>query len=283
MAAAEARRSGVRPGGAVGRSDLYFALFLVATLNAFAEPALRQIEAAGPARAAFNLLGISAILWVALAAGLKILADDRGETPRLRGDAAVAAIVIAAAAIPTPVASGVALAFAALWAIATAGAGSPLRRAAIIFLAVTGALVWGRLLLALLGRPLLDLDALFVSTLLGAARAGNMIWSQQAGMRIIVAPGCSSLQGISLALALWVTVNQYFKVRLDWRAVGYGLAALAVTMTVNVVRIAGLLNWPQHFEAIHTGWVSVLLMWAILLLVAGICVFGARREIFRQV
>jgi exosortase/archaeosortase family protein len=157
-----------------------------------------------------------------------------------------------------------------------------LRRAAIIFLAVTGTLVWGRLLLAVFGRPLLDLDALFVSTLLGVARVGNLIWSEEAGMRVIIAPGCSSLQGISLAVVFWATVNQYFAVRFDRRAAGYGLAALAATVLVNVVRMGGMLTYPEHFVLIHTGWVSSLLMWATLLLVVGICVFGARREIFRS-
>ncbi len=281
MTAAVAAKPGFGRLRAVGRSELFFALFLVATLNAFAEPAIRQIEAVGPARAAFDLFGISAILWVALAAGLAILARDRGGAPWRRGDAPLSAMTMLAAAIPVPVASGLALTLAASWAIATAGAATPLRRSAIIFLAATGSLVWGRLLLAVFGRPLLDLDALFVSTLLGADRAGNLIWSAQAGMRVIVAPGCSSLQGISLAVLFWATVNQYFGVRFDRRAVGYGVAAVAATMLVNVARISGLLTHPEHFGPIHTGWISALLMWVTLLLVVAICVFGARREIFR--
>lgn len=281
MAAVAAAGSGAVPTRAFGRAELFLALFLIATLNAFAEPALRQIEAAGPVRAALDLFGISAILWVALAAGLRILADDSGGAPWRRGDGPVGAMVLAAAAIPVPVASGLALTLAALWAIATTGPATPLRRSAIIFLAVTGTLVWGRLLLALFGRPLLDLDALFVSALLGAERAGNMIWSQEAAMRVIVAPGCSSLQGISLAVVFWATVNQTFAVPFDRRAIGYGLAALAATILVNVVRIAGLLHYPEHFASIHAGRVASLLMWLTLLLVAGICLFGARREIFR--
>lgn len=267
---------------ALTRAQLYFGLFLVATLNGFVGIAVRTTEAWGFAAAAWDLFGISAILWVALIAGLAILREEDSADPPRRGDWVVAALLLAAALLPIPPASSAALTLASLWAAWTAAPRSPLRRAAIIFLAITGAVLWGRLVLAGLSRPLLDIDAFFVAGTLGVEHQGNMIWSADGATRIIVAPGCSSMQGISLAITFWVTVNQYFRVPFGWRAAGWCLAALVATVTVNVLRMGAMLHWPEHLDAIHHGWGMQIAMWTTLFLVVAICLFGARREVFAR-
>lgn len=259
------------------RAQLLFALFLVTTLNAFVGAAVRALSAQGWLAIA-DLFGISAILWTALAAGLKILADDESETRWRRGDGPMAAVILAAAILPSPAASSAALTLLSVWTIATAAPGSAVRRAGILFLAVAGALLWGRLFLALFSRPLLDIDAWFVAHLLGAAHRGNLIWS--GGVRLIVAPTCSSMQGLSLALLFWVTVNQYFRVGFGWRPLLVCCAALAATVAVNVGRMAAMLRWPAHFQDIHQGWGFYAANWATLILVAAICLWGARRDVF---
>ncbi len=70
------------------RAQLLFALFLIATLNGFVGTAVRTLTAHGWLAVA-DLFGISAILWTALAAGLKILADDERRDGWRRGDAAI--------------------------------------------------------------------------------------------------------------------------------------------------------------------------------------------------
>ncbi|HEV7660428.1 MAG TPA: hypothetical protein VGO55_11335 [Allosphingosinicella sp.] len=265
---------------AVTRAQLFYGLFLIATLNGFVGMAVRAIEGFGWAAAAFDLFGISAILWVALAAGLKILHEDDGAEPLRRGDVPIAALLLLAALLPIAPASAVALTVAAFWAAFTAATGSPLRRAAIVFLAITGAVLWGRLLLAGLSRPLLDIDAIFVAGTLGAEHQGNMIWSANGANRIIVAPGCSSMQGMSLAIVFWATVNQLFRVPFGWKALCFCLAALAATIAINVLRIGAMLHWPEHQAAIHHGWGMHIAMWTSLAAVVAICLFGARREVF---
>ncbi|HVQ07090.1 MAG TPA: hypothetical protein VMS43_01510 [Allosphingosinicella sp.] len=265
---------------AVTRAQLFYGLFLIATLNGFVGLAARSIEGAGWAAAAFDLFGISAILWAALAAGLKILGEDDGTAPLRRGDVAIALVLLLAALLPIPPASAVALTAASLWAALTAAPGSPLRRAAIVFLAITGAILWGRLLLAGLSRPLLDIDAVFVAGTLGVEHQGNMIWSADGANRIIVAPGCSSMQGMSLAIVFWATVNQLFRVGFGWKALSYCLAALAATVAINVLRMGAMLRWPEHQAEIHHGWGMHVAMWTTLAAVVAICLFGARREAF---
>jgi exosortase/archaeosortase family protein len=262
----------------LSRGRLFAALFLIASLNAFSALAAASVASDGWALAAANLFGISAVIWAALAAGLKILAADSLAEPVRRGDLGIAAVVAIAALLPAATASMLALTLLAGHAIYTGPRGSILRRAGLIFLAMSGALLWGRLTLAVFSRPLLDLDALFVSQLIGAEQQGNMLIS--GSTRLIVAPGCSSMQGLSLALLFCVTFSQLFEIRFDRRAASWFAAALAATVAINVLRIGAMLRFPDHLSAIHHGWGYQLSMWATLAAVAAICVFGARRELF---
>ena len=87
--------------------------------------------------------------------------------------------------------------------------------------------------------------------------------------------------GVVAFALLWATVNQYFEARFDWRAALTCLAAFAATIGVNVLRIGAMLEWPRHLPDIHHGWGSQVANWTTLILVTAICLYGARREIFR--
>jgi exosortase/archaeosortase family protein len=265
---------------AVDRHQLFFGLFLVTTLNGFAGHFVRAWSDADLLSAIFNLFGVSSILWVALAAGLHILFQQEQRQPVERGDLAVALALFAAALFPAPTASAAALAAGSLWAIFTSRAGSPLRRSGIIFLAITGSLLWGRLVLATFSGPLLEADAVFVAALVGAEHSGTCSGTGRSRTEWWVAPGCSSMQGMSLALVFWATVNQFFEVRFTWKAVACCLAALAATIAINVMRIGAMLRWPEQIDEIHHGWGYQLSMWVTLILVVAICLWGGRREIF---
>jgi exosortase/archaeosortase family protein len=253
---------------------------LLATLNAFFGIGEGSVKTRGWAAAAINLFDVSAILWAALAAGLAILGEDGARASPVRGDLPIAWVALAAILTPAPVASTLALTLVSVWVIATSGPGTTLRRSGIVFLALTGALLWGRLLLTYFSRPLLDIDAIFVTSLLGADHSGNVIWSQASGARVVVAAGCSSMRGLSLALVFWAALNQYYRVPFGRRALLTCLAALAATIAVNVLRIAAMLHWPDHIEEIHSGWGWLVAMWANLVLIVAICLLGARRDIF---
>jgi exosortase/archaeosortase family protein len=265
----------------LGRPGLFFWLFLIASLNGFAGLALTAVALNGWLPAALNLFGVSAILWVALAAGLQLLwaAPEAGPaTPR---DRAVAALGLAAVALPSATISSAALTLFALYALATSRPASPLRRASIIFLAISGATLWGRLILALLAHPLLDMDAFLVARLAGVTQEGNLIAFADGSGTMAVAPGCSSFQGISLAIVFWATVNQWFEVPVDRRSLAWLGAAVAATIAVNVLRIAALAHFPSHFDSLHGGLGWHVAAWATMILVAALCLYGARREIFR--
>ena len=263
------------------RGRLFFWLVLLATLNAFAGFAVRTVTDYGWTYALFELGGISAVLWIALAAALALLQLDDKEPVR-PGDRVVAAFVVLFALSPFPPASSAALSALALWMLATAASGSPTRRAGVVALAMTTALLWGRVMLALFSRPLLGADTWLVGHLVGVEPVGNTLRFVDGTGAIAVAPGCSSWQGMSLALVFWATVNQWFGVRFGWRPVGWYLLALAATVLVNVVRIGAMVTFPAHIEEIHHGYGWHIAMWSTLTLVCAICLYGARRDVFTR-
>lgn len=265
------------------RNQLFAGLALLASLNAFAGNVAASVAELGLLNSAFALFGVSAILWVALAAALALLLGEAADSPPTGLDWGAGVVVFGAALLPTATASGVALTGLALWAIVSGASRPRLRRAGLILLAMTGALVWGKLILAVFANPFLDMDVLFVSGLLGAEHDGNVIWREGGPMSLVVSTGCSSMNGVSIAIVFWATVNQYFGVPFGWRAAISGAAAIGATVLINVLRIGAMLTWPAHFHAIHEGVGSIVYMWVTLLAVVAICVWGGRREIFARV
>jgi exosortase/archaeosortase family protein len=266
----------------LSRRQLFFWLVALATLNAFAGIALRTWIERGPAYSLFELFGVSAILWLALAACLGLLNQADVVEPIRAGDRWIAALVVLVALLPVATASGLALSALALHMIATGEPGSAERRAGIIALAITSSLIWGRLLLAMFDGPMLAVDSALVARVAATAQSANVLALSDGSARIVVAPGCSSWQGMSLALVFWATVNQWYRVPFGWRAVGWCAAALAATMAINVARISAMILFPAHLEDIHTGYGWHVSMWLTLAAVCGLCLAGARHEAFRR-
>jgi exosortase/archaeosortase family protein len=267
----------------LSRQDLLFALFLLCGLNSIAGQAFRSVSEAGFGPSILNLLGISAIVWAAFAAAAKITWEQRLSAPATTLDYSVALVVVATALLPLSTAGMLGLTLLSVYVISTSPPGSPIRRVAIIFLAMAGVLIWGRLFLAAFSSTLLSIDAAFVSTLIASEHEGNVLWYDGFPTRLVVAPGCSSLQGISLSILLWATINQLFEIPSGWKSVLCCLAAVAATIIVNVLRIASMLFFPLHLEELHHGWGFHLFMWLTLATVCAICLYGGRRHVFARV
>jgi len=268
--------------GAIRRADLLLALVLLAALNACAGVGVLTLRERGVAYSLFELFGISAIVWIALAAAAAMLWRSESSDPPRARDWAIGAIVLFAALMPSGAAGAAALTLLAVYMIGTAAPASAERSAGLICLAMTGSLLWGRVLLALFSGPLLGIDAALVGWLFGAHQVGNTVSFVDGTGRIIVAPGCSSWQGMSLALLFWVTVNRHYRVPFGWRATGWCLAALGATIAINVVRMGAIILYPAHIAAIHHGWGWHVFMWTTLAAVVAICLWGARDAIRRR-
>jgi exosortase/archaeosortase family protein len=148
------------------------------------------------------------------------------------------------------------------------------RRIALILLALTGTLIWGRLLLEVIApNLLLGLDTQLVAWLAGTQAEANSVGFVGGG-KFLVAPGCSSLHNMSLALLMWVTAVQLLDLPVTPRVLAGGLLALLAMLAVNAVRLCAMAWYPSHFDSLHTGVGATLFGWASLLLCGAMVAFG---------
>jgi exosortase/archaeosortase family protein len=258
------------------RERRYAFVFLLLALNALMSLVGAAVVEHGWLAAGLNLFNVSAIVWLALAASLSLTWQaEPGSSPHFLDSTVFAATAIAAL-VPVPTLSAALLTLIAAWAIWTSAPASALRRASIIMLSLTAFLLWGRIALAWGAGPLLAADARFVGLLADTRSAGNAVYFAD-GTNFVIAPGCSSLHGISLALILWTTVVQYFAVRLTPRVWLTLALALVGSVLVNGLRLAVIAWNPHDFNYWHTGGGGVLFGWIALGVIVAVVYGGLGR------
>lgn len=248
----------------VDRPRCFLIAFTVLALNGAVMLAAGAVHARGWIASILNLFEISAILWCAAAAGVAILWRAPVSEPATRFDMILLGFCALAAMLFVPMASTAALTALCIWAVITTPAGSPLRRAALIFLAMTTGLLWGRLLLIVGSDVFLAGEAVLVSAVTGRGGEGNMVAFDAGPGFYTVAPGCSSLQGVSLAVVLWVTVTQYFEVSLGARAWAALAGAVVVAVATNLARLSTIALFPDYFVTLHEGLGATICGWIAL-------------------
>src|SRR5205085_7018020 len=135
-------------------------------------------------------------------AALKIGVEGEAEQITRR-DLAVAGFVVLLSFLPFFFAAKAGVLLAGVYLFATSNAGSASRRASLILLALTGPLIWGRVLLTVFAAPILALDAHIVASVIGFDVSGNLVGSAGSPVRFLIAGGCSSVHNISIAILLW--------------------------------------------------------------------------------
>lgn len=257
----------------LGRERLFAFVFLLLTLNGLAGFLALAEARAGWAWAALDLFDVSAIVWLALAAGLALLWNAADQPPARPVDWVGTCLAVIVAFIPTPVASAAMLSVVGLSAVVSGGPTSVLRRSGLIFLSLTAFLIWGRIALALGAGLLLRADAGFVSLVSGLPSSGNAVGFAGGG-RFLVAPGCSSLHEVSLALILWTTVVQYFAIASGRRAWLTLALAVVAAIAVNCARLATIAWHPRDFDYWHVGMGAAQFGWVALAAIVAVTYRG---------
>ena len=247
------------------RGSAFTAAGVLAALNAQADHIIVDLSWQSPLDALLNLGGISAIMWAAMFAAWKI-GGEATRPLRGRADIAVLAAVILFSFLPISYAAQGGLLLCATYLVASAGWGNDAeRRAGFVLLALTGPLIWGRLLLRLFETPILALDARLVGTAIGSHVEGNMVRFADGSGRFIIGDPCSSVHNMSLAIVLWTTAAILFGVRNDRRYLMVGIAMAGLMFALNVVRLSILGLFPAHFDFLHDGGGAILFGWAGLI------------------
>ena len=265
----------------LSRGSAFAAAGVLAALNAQAGQILPALSHQSPVDSLIGLGGISAIIWAAMAAAWKVGTDDRH---RVAGgmDRAVLAIVVTLSFLPLSYAAQLGLLLSVAYLFATSRGHEPARRAALILLALTGPLIWGRILLNLFAGPILWLDAHIVGTLIGTTVDGNTFRAADGTHRFVIADLCSSVHNISLAIVLWTTAAMVFEIRIDRRYVAVGVAMAGFMFALNIARLSTIGLLPAHFDYFHGGTGAALFGWAGLIGAVLLAGWGVARAADRQ-
>ncbi|MCA1654012.1 MAG: hypothetical protein ABR588_01845 [Sphingomicrobium sp.] len=263
------------------RSLAFAGAGLLAALNAQAGQIIDAIRFTPLIDSVTSLAGISAVVWAAMYAVLRIALEE-GSEPYRRADGLVLAAVLAASFVPLSFAAQAGLLLCGLYLFATSRTTSSSGRAAIVLLALTGPLLWGRIILHSFEVPLLALDARLVGSAISSTVDGNTLHFAESSRRFLIGGPCSSVHNMSLAILLWTTAAALFKLRIDVRLLAFGVAMVALMFALNIARLASIGLFPADFELLHNGAGAVLFGWAGLIGAGALAGLGVSDAVRRQ-
>ena len=266
------------------RASLFAFALIVTTVNGLTIKISSAIMESGLLGAALGLFGVSAIVWLALAAIYKIASDNDHQIRQAAFDLPVVILMMIAAFLPVGMEASLALFGGSLYLFSTSAQGSCERRLSIVGLALTGYILWGPVFLNFLGPELVEIDAALVSTFSGLPRDANMVDFVGADhMNMVISPGCSSVYNVSLAIILFAAATQLFNLKITSRLVIFCALAIFATVAVNIFRLIVIANYPDHFESLHHGSLSPIFGWMSLLAIVLIVTAGILNETKRAV
>ncbi|ANY82247.1 hypothetical protein BB934_28345 (plasmid) [Microvirga ossetica] len=262
----------------VSRNELFAGLAVVGFANGISERVSHAVADIGIVAALVSTFDISAIVWVAWGLSLVILLRSPMQPVR-RSDWLVASGALLAFLGPVAPLSWLALAALAIYLLRTSPHSSLFHRGAWILLTLTVPMFWSRLLFAILSDTILQGDALLVGWLVGTPRSGNAIQLADGSGYLWIAPACSSLANVSLAILCWVTVNKGMGRSSSLWDVGWIVLACAAVVAINVTRISLIGFYPAYFDLLHGPVGATVASWLTLGIVIAICILAVRRDL----
>ena len=226
--------------------------------------------------------GISAIVWIAATLVLVDLLRDKTDQVRSQ-DLIVGAGFLLLVIIPVGAASWIALTGLGIYLLNVGNDSRSRWRAAILLVAITMPMFWGRLLFNFFSNFFLSLDAALVAMILGTPRLGTMVGMVNGTDVLVILPPCSSFANMSLAFLCWLTIS--VTVGHAWSAKDFfvGVLICLSVMVVNVTRLSlmGLSIW--HYKTIHSDTGEMVTNLIMLTITIGLSLMGVRRELLARV
>lgn len=230
------------------RRDLFAGLFVIGLANALLAGLAYQVVT-GPTAALGALAGVSVVVWIAAAVALWMM-RRMSEAPASARDLRFAVAALLLFALPPAPLNWLGLTATGLYLAATAKKGAPGRRAGLIITALCVPMFWSKILMSAMSDMILRFDAALAGILLNAERTGNAVAFADGSGHFWIAPECSSLANISIAILCWVVLGQGVS---DRRPPGFGYCAAAIVavVTLNVARIALTGISRTHYVILH--------------------------------
>ena len=141
---------------------------------------------------------------------------------------------------------------------------------------------WSRLLFQFFAGPILEIDAAFVASMLGTARAGNLVGFGDGSGTMMLIPACSSFTNLSLGFLCLVTVTQWAGHRWSAIDVVWLIFACGMILGINTARMALTGVSKANYDMIHSSWGATIFGMVILVVIFSISALSARRELFTR-
>lgn len=258
------------------RSELFLLSVLLAVPNAVWNRILTGVETQGLVGSAFATFEISAIVWLSLGLAVSILWRAKlGCADWL--DRAMFLMVLLATVLPIGPGTWVALAASSIVYLTRKDLAPEEKAAAAIILAVTAPMFWSRRLLDVFGPTVLSADAYLVSLVTGTNSVANVVPLPNAEGFLMIATPCSSLANVSVALLLWTTWTQYFRMRFNRFFWFWCIIVCSTVVAINVARISLIGYFPEHYELLHGSVGSGVTSWLTTFAILFISFEGTRR------
>lgn len=261
----------------LNRNQFFLGLWLVGFINGSFIRLVTGLRENLPLEILLNTFEISAIVWASIAVGSAYLFKPSQSTVSQR-DAGLAIATSIAFLIPITALSWVALTVLSAYLIVTSPGDSYAKRGAWILFTVTVPMFWSRVIFSVFSEYILQFDAILASKLLGTERVGNTIAFADGSGYLWIAPGCSSLMNVSLAVLCGALFSQMWPRKRPLQSISLVAFAVAAVVMINAVRLALLGAYPQYFEILHGSVGVTVTNLLTLIAIVSICSFGVRNE-----
>lgn len=135
---------------------------------------------------------------------------------------------------------------------------------------------WSRVIFSVFSDYILQFDAILASNLLGTGRVGNTVAFADGSGYLWIAPGCSSLINVSLAVLCGTVFSQMWPRNRPSQSILLVAFAAAAVVMINAERLALLGAYPQYFETLHGSAGATLANLLTLIAIVSICSVGVR-------
>lgn len=269
--------AGESTASAVTRGQVCAVCILALLANAVVKTVLGTLGDRGWA-ALSEGLGLSWAFWLSfiLCVRLAIRAEP---APAKRADWLAAGLCLLAAASPIGPWSSGAATILGLWLLFDRSAGPGLKAAAMVLLAITVNLLWGRLLMVFFVAQIAAVDAHIVALVVHTSVQGNRVLMLD-GHHMSIIQACTSVENASVALMMFVAIVRTFRPTprpSEWL---YLAAIFAFVVALNDVRLSLMARSVEMFQLVHgpVSWVVLDLIFTAAGLIGA--ALSVRREIF---
>ncbi|QIG51836.1 hypothetical protein G5V57_31500 [Nordella sp. HKS 07] len=262
----------------LNRNRFFVGLWLVGFINGSLVYLVTGLRENSALYNVLNTFEISAIVWVSIAVGCAYL-FKQSESKNSRRDVGLAIAISFAFLIPITALSWVAVSVLSAYLIVTSPGDSYAKRGAWILFTVTVPMFWSRVIFSVLSEHILQFDAILVSNLLDTERAGNAVAFADGSGYLWIAPGCSSLMNVSLAVLCGTVFSQMWPRKRPLQSISLVAFAAAAVVMINAVRLALIGTYPQYFETLHGSVGATVTDLLTLIALVSICSFGVRNEL----